>query len=121
MKYMRVLVALMFTLFSLFTYSQKEVVRRIIDVHFHARSFNDYGNPPFPNPVTGRSPEWKNDKQVIQMTLDTLKKYGIVKAVASGNLSRTADYHEADSARFISSCTSTRMLNTVRKYNADLA
>ena len=100
---MRVPVALIFTFFSLSTYSQKEVVRKIIDVHFHARSFNDYGNPPFPNPITGKRPEWKSDKEVIQMTLDTLRKYGIVKAVASGNLFRTADYHKADSARFISS------------------
>ena len=77
--------------------------RKIIDVHLHARTFNYYGNPPAPNPVTGLQPKWKNDAEVVQITLDTLKKYGIIKAIISGNLTRIADFKNADSARFVSS------------------
>ena len=30
--------------------------RKIIDVHFHARKFSDFANPPPPNPITGKIP-----------------------------------------------------------------
>ena len=83
--------------------SQDSSKRKIIDVHLHARPFDQYGNPPVPNFITGVQPKWKNDAEVVQMTIDTLKKYGIVKAIISGSSSRVADFRNADPGRFIPS------------------
>jgi predicted TIM-barrel fold metal-dependent hydrolase len=84
-------------------YAQQTPGRKIIDMHLHARPFNYYGNPPAPNPVTRVKPTWKNDAEVVQMTIDTLKKYGVVKAIISGTISRVADFKNADPGRFIPS------------------
>jgi predicted TIM-barrel fold metal-dependent hydrolase len=100
---MRILVLSIVAFLSQIVYSQNKADRKIIDVHLHARTFNYYGDPPAPNPVTGARPKWKNDAEVVQMTIDTMKKYGIVKAIISGNLSRVADFRNADSGRFIPS------------------
>jgi uncharacterized protein len=100
---MRVLLLFIVAFLSQPVYSQNKVDRKIIDVHLHARPFNYYGNPPVPNPVTGVQPKWKNDAEVVQMTIDTMKKYGIVKAIISGTLSRVADFKNADTGRFIPS------------------
>lgn len=77
--------------------------RPIIEVHLHARSFNNYGDPPAPNPITGKRPEWKNNKEVVAMTLDTLKKYRVVRAITSGSLALVTDYQKADPGRIIPS------------------
>ena len=101
--FMRILLCFIVGFFSQPVYSQNKVERKIIDVHLHARPFDYYGNPPAPNFITGVQAKWKNDAEVVQMTLDTLKKYGIVKAIISGTVSRVADFKNADPERFIPS------------------
>lgn len=92
---------IIFFLFSLFGYSQAQK-RKIIDVHFHARYFDDYGKFPPPNPVTGKIPEFKSNDDLLNQTLAILKKNNIVKVICAGNLSRNNDYKIADSAMIIS-------------------
>jgi uncharacterized protein len=75
--------------------------RQIIDVHFHARYFNEYGTPPPANHITGKVPAYKSNDDVIQIMIRTLKANGIVKAVASGKLDRVAEFEMADSQLFI--------------------
>ena len=100
---MRLLFLFVITIISQLVYAQNKAERKIIDVHLHARAFDYYGNPPSPNPVTGLQPKWKNDQEVVQMTIDTLKKYGIEKAILSGILPRIADFQKVDSARIVPS------------------
>ena len=100
---MKISLLFFIAILSLPVLSQDTIKRKIIDVHLHARPFDYYGNPPAPNFITGVQPKWKNDAEVVQMTLDTLKKYGIVKAIVSGTVSRVADFKNADPGRFIPS------------------
>ena len=85
--------------------NQKKIPqRKIIDVHFHAQLASDYGEPPPPNPRTGKIPKWKNDKErVIDMMLATLKNNNVVKAIAiaTGSLLTVRNFQMADSGRFI--------------------
>jgi len=75
--------------------------RKIIDVHFHARQFRDYGQTPAPNPKTGKIPTWKNDKEVIDAMLATLKLNNVVKVIACGSLTTVRNFQMADSGRII--------------------
>src|SRR5215207_10340114 len=75
--------------------------RKIIDVHLNARLADDYGTPPPSNPRTGKIPKWKNDKEVIEMTVATLKQCNVVKAIAQGSLLTIRNFQIADSGRFI--------------------
>jgi hypothetical protein len=82
--------------------SQKKIPqRKIIDVHFHARQFSDYGQTPPPNPKTGKIPTWKNDKEVIDVMLTTLKRNNVVKVIVSGSLITVRNFQMADSGRII--------------------
>ncbi len=98
---MHIIFSLIASLFFLSAYTQKKAPRRIIDVHLHARSFNFYGDPPSPNPITRKKPSWINDKEVVEMTLEGLKKNNVVYAIISGSLSRVKDFQKLDSVRFI--------------------
>ena len=75
--------------------------RKIIDVHFHARLYTDYPNPPPPNPKTGKIPAWKNDKEVIDIMLATLRANNVVKVIVSGSIATVNNFQMADPARFI--------------------
>ncbi len=75
--------------------------RKIIDVHFHARLHTDYPNPPPPNPKTGKVPPWRNDKEIMDIMLATLKSNNVVKVIASGNVITVAKYQMADPDRVI--------------------
>ncbi|HWN88983.1 MAG TPA: hypothetical protein VNM35_07965, partial [Chitinophagaceae bacterium] len=75
--------------------------RKIIDVHFHAHSSTDYGKIPPPNPVTGKIPKWKNDKDVIDQMLATLKVNNVVKAIACGSFATIKEFQSADVERII--------------------
>jgi len=82
--------------------NQKKISpRKIIDVHFHARLYTDYPNPPPPNPKTGKRPEWKNDKELMDIMLATLKDNNVVKVIASGNPTTVGNYQMADPERVI--------------------
>ena len=98
---MRILFILIGCLFLLSANQKKIPQRKIIDVHFHARQFNDYGQPPPSNPKTGKVPTWKNDKEVIDVMLATLKRNNVVKAIASGSLTTVMNFQRADSSRIV--------------------
>ena len=44
----------------------------IIDVHIHAFSWDHQGNPPPPNPVTGKVPAARTDKEAMEASLAEL-------------------------------------------------
>ena len=100
---MRLLYAI-FLCVSLSAANQSKIpTRKIIDVHFHARKFSDFANPPPPNPITGKIPKWKNDKEVIEIMLATLKNNNVVKVITAGSLTTIQDFQMADPERFIPS------------------
>ena len=75
--------------------------RKIIDVHFHAWLAKDIGEKPRPNPVTGKIPDWKTDKEMMERMLATLKKNNVVKVIASGSLNTVRLFQLADPERII--------------------
>lgn len=95
---MRCLLALIILLGSIpgLAYSQQKK-RTIIDVHFHCRNYDDYGQPPAPNPATGKTPAYRSNKEVVDIMIKTLRENGVVKAIASGTLERNQDFLKADS------------------------
>lgn len=73
----------------------------IIDMHLHAFGFDEYGFPPPPNEITGKRPTARTDKEALEASLAVLKRYNIVKAVASGPLEDVLRWRAADPARII--------------------
>jgi len=98
---MRVLFITIGCLLLLSANQKKIPQRKIIDVHFHARQFSDYAQNLLPNPKTGKVPTWKNDKEIIDVMLATLKSNNVVKAIASGSLITVRNFQMADSGRII--------------------
>ncbi|HEV8287087.1 MAG TPA: amidohydrolase family protein [Chitinophagaceae bacterium] len=98
---MRLLYTIIGCVFLLAANQKKNSPRKIIDVHFHARLLTDYPNPPPPNPVTGKIPEWKNDKEMMGIMLAALKDNNVVRVIASGNLTTVANFQMADPDRVI--------------------
>jgi predicted TIM-barrel fold metal-dependent hydrolase len=58
----------------------------IIDMHLHAFPAGYMGEANIPNPVTERPSGAAGDEELMQATLMELRRYNIVKAVASGPL-----------------------------------
>ena len=56
----------------------------IIDMHIHAFSWNHQGNPPPPDPVTGKVPTARTDNEAMEGSLAELRRYNVVRAVAGG-------------------------------------
>src|SRR4029453_8893167 len=56
----------------------------IIDVHIHAFSWDHQGNPPPPNPVTGKVPAARTNKEAMEASLAELRRYNVVRAVVGG-------------------------------------
>lgn len=73
----------------------------IIDVHIHAYGWDSAGNPPPPNRLTGKAPAARTDKEAMDATLAELKRYNIVKAVASGPREYVLRWLAADPGRLI--------------------
>jgi hypothetical protein len=69
-----------------FTACSKPHPKPIIDMHLHAYTIDWSGGRLLANPMTGQAPVARNDAQLIQVTLDIMDRYNIVKAVASGPL-----------------------------------
>ncbi len=70
-------------------------------MHFNARQFDDYGQTPPPNPKTGKIPTYKDNEEVIDIMLATLKNNHVVKVIAQGSLSTIRNFQMADSERII--------------------
>jgi len=98
---MRLLYTIIACLFLLAANQEKHPPRKIIDVHFHAHLSTDYGTPPPPNPVTGKVPKWKDDKDVIDQMLATLKANNVIKVIACGSFATIKEFQLADTGRFI--------------------
>ena len=98
---MRLLYTIIACLFLLAANQKENPPRKIIDVHFHAHLSTDYGKTPPPNPVTGKIPKWKNDKDVIDQMLATLKANNVVKVIACGSLATIKEFQLADAERII--------------------
>ena len=73
----------------------------IIDVHVHATGWDHMGNPPPPNPRTGKVPTSRTDKEFMDATLEELRRYNVIKAVAGGPREHVSRWLAADPARVI--------------------
>jgi predicted TIM-barrel fold metal-dependent hydrolase len=70
----------------------------IIDVHLHAFAYDAYGFPPPANEITGRVPGYKTDAESIRANFDALRRYHVVRAVASGPFDEVQRWRAADPA-----------------------
>jgi predicted TIM-barrel fold metal-dependent hydrolase len=73
----------------------------IIDVHIHAFGWDHQGNPPPPNPLTGKVPAARTDKDFMDAVLAELRRFNVVKVVAGGPRPHVLRWRAADSARII--------------------
>ena len=73
----------------------------IIDMHIHAFSWDHQGNPPPPNPVTGKVPTARTNKEAMEASLAELKRYNVVRAVAGGPREHVLRWLAADPGRII--------------------
>ncbi len=81
--------------------SQKNSERKIIDTHFHAFAFDEYGYPPPPNKITGVIPTEKNNKEVTGNMIAELNRFNIRFAIASGPVQMIRQYQALDNKKFI--------------------
>lgn len=96
---MRVLVLLLAVALTGHGFAQEQ--RPIIDMHLHAFGFDEFGNPPPPNDISGLVPLAQTDDAAMQATFNELKKYNIVLAVASGPIADVQRWVAADPGRLI--------------------
>jgi len=73
----------------------------IIDMHLHAFGFDEFGNPPPPNEVTGQVPPARTDDAAMRATLDAMRKHNVVLALASGPLPDVQHWVAANQERLI--------------------
>ncbi|HSD16603.1 MAG TPA: amidohydrolase family protein [Thermomonas sp.] len=73
----------------------------IIDMHLHAFGFDEFGNPPPPNEVTGQVPRARTDDAAMSATLDAMRKHNVVMALASGPLPDVQRWVAANPERLI--------------------
>jgi len=73
----------------------------ILDIHVHAFGFDQFGDPPPPNPVTGRRPEARTDEEAMRATLRELERFGVVAAFASGPLEDVLRWRAAAPERIV--------------------
>jgi hypothetical protein len=73
----------------------------IIDMHIHAFSWDHQGNPPPPNPLTGKVPPARTDKEAMEASLAELRRYNVVRAVAGGRPDHVSRWRAADPERII--------------------
>ena len=75
--------------------------RKIIDTHFHAFSFDEYGFPPPPNEITGVIPNGKSNAEVVRNMVGELNRFNIKFAIASGPVKMIKEYQATDNKRFL--------------------
>ena len=73
----------------------------IIDMHIHAYGWDQMGNPPPSNRLTGKAPAARTDKEAMDATLAELRRYNVVKAVTSGSREQVSRWLAADPGRII--------------------
>ncbi|MCX6555854.1 MAG: amidohydrolase family protein [Candidatus Aminicenantes bacterium] len=73
----------------------------IIDMHMHAYPAEYMGEVSVPNPVTGKPSAATSDEELMLATLKEMRRYNIVKAVASGPLEIVLRWKSAEPKRII--------------------
>ena len=73
----------------------------IIDMHMHAFPAGYMGEVNMPNPVTGKPSALASDEELLRATLKEMRRYNIVKAVASGPLEVVWRWKSAEPERII--------------------
>jgi len=73
----------------------------IIDMHMHAYPAGYNGEVNMPNPVTGKPSGVTSDEELLRATLKEMRRYNIVKAVASGPLEFVLRWKSAEPKRII--------------------
>jgi len=73
----------------------------IIDMHLHAFGFDEFGDPPPPNEITGLVPSARTDEAALRATIAEMQKHNVVLAVASGPLPDVLRWASVDPARFM--------------------
>lgn len=73
----------------------------IIDMHLHAFAWDEYGDPPPPDDVTGRRPAARTDAEALAATLAEMDRHGVVLGVASGRPEIVAAWRKAVPERFL--------------------
>jgi len=64
----------------------------VIDMHLHAFSFDEYGDPPPPNEVTGAIPGFQSNREYATALRGELRANRIVRVVASGPMDRVMEW-----------------------------
>ena len=73
----------------------------IIDMHMHAYPAGYMGGVNIPNPVTGNPSAVTSDEELMRASLKEMRRYNIVKAVASGPLQVLLRWKSAEPKRII--------------------
>ncbi|MCH9650721.1 MAG: amidohydrolase family protein [Deltaproteobacteria bacterium] len=73
----------------------------IIDMHLHAFGWDEYGDPPPPNEITGKQPAARSDDEAMEATLLEMARHGIVMGVASGPLDQVLRWRRAAPDRIL--------------------
>jgi predicted TIM-barrel fold metal-dependent hydrolase len=84
MKLPRIAFALMASICLLSARTDPTKNLPIIDMHMHAFPAGYMGEMNMPNPVTGKPAAAAGDEELMRATLKEMRRYNIVKAVASG-------------------------------------
>lgn len=87
----------------------------IIDMHLHAYGWDQYGDPPPPNNVTGVRPAARSDAEAIAETLVQMRRHNIVLAVASGSRRRVAALRAAAPERILGGAADLEDVATLRR------
>jgi hypothetical protein len=72
---------------STHTIEKSSKAHPIVDMHMHVFQWNKYGEPPEPNPITGRTPAARSDMEALENYILQMERYNIVLAVGSGESS----------------------------------
>jgi len=63
-------------------------------MHLHAFGYDEYGHPAPPNEVTGQVPAYGSNAAFLSAVLSEMDEHQIVRAVASGPISRIREWQE---------------------------
>ncbi len=101
MKLIRIVFGLIGTICLLSAQTDTSKSLPIIDMHMHAYPAGYMGGMNTPNPVTGKPSTAASDEELMRATLKEMRRYNIVKAVASGPLQVVLRWKSAEPKRLI--------------------
>ncbi len=101
MKLLRIVLGFMGTICLLSAQADISKSLPIIDMHMHAYPAGYNGEVNMPNPVTGKLSGVTSDEELMRATLKEMRRYNIVKAVASGPLQIVLRWKAAEPGRII--------------------